>query len=116
MIVSGKELADYESENPKNIDFGEVCITATPKKLRKLAEFLNYCADMWEQGGTDDHAHYNDSHLDRPQIVLINPNTEWGVKALADAKAARKLRKKAHEASMKNARKTIKQASKANRK
>ena len=81
MEVTAREITEYEADDidgdgrgkmPEFLSLGELCLTSGPKKLRKLAKFLNYCAEQMEQGSEQDHYHFNGNINDRPQIVVLN--------------------------------------------
>jgi hypothetical protein len=77
MIAGGQELSAYERSHteditPEFITLGELTLEAGPKGLRRLAKFFNQCAEHLENGGAQDHFHFNSNINTRPQIVVIN--------------------------------------------
>jgi hypothetical protein len=54
-----KEKLSVEDVIPAEL--AEVTLVATPSELRKMAEFLSYCAsEMDRMGATYDHVHLSD--------------------------------------------------------
>ncbi|RYF16911.1 MAG: hypothetical protein EOO77_12100 [Oxalobacteraceae bacterium] len=77
MKAGGQEIERYERGHSEDIDpefitLGELTLEVGPKGLRRLAEFLQDCAESMERGSQQDHFHYNNNINDRPQIVVIN--------------------------------------------
>ncbi len=76
MKVHGKSLEqsqpDYDGAL-NFIDLGEICITAKPKELRKLAKFLKSVAKEIKNGNESDHYHFRSRTNVLPDFVILNP-------------------------------------------
>ncbi|MBU2706792.1 hypothetical protein KCM76_12435 [Zooshikella marina] len=72
-----------EGQEPDEIvpaELAEITLVATPEELRRIAKFLENCANGMEARGTSwEHEHLSDkdeSFKDSPHFVVFNP--EYG--------------------------------------
>lgn len=80
MKISGYEVGDLfrPFEEIKFFELGEITLEATPKELRKIADFLTTAAHHMETMGSDyDHEHLGDGQPefnDPPYLTVFGSN------------------------------------------
>jgi hypothetical protein len=77
MKIFGYKDEGLDPENVRPVELAEITLQADPAELRKIATFLNTCADGMEARGRDwEHEHLSDrvkEFENSPHFVVFNP-------------------------------------------
>ena len=77
MKLFGYTSKDYE-EMIAPTELAEITLAATPEELRRIANFLQSCAEGIEKRGMQwEHEHLSDKDLlfrESPQLIVFNSN------------------------------------------
>jgi hypothetical protein len=75
MKISGYADEGLPIEQIVHSELAEITLTATPSELRRMSEFLGYCASEMERMGPNyDHVHLSDrmrEFRESPQFVVF---------------------------------------------
>lgn len=78
MKIHGCADDEFESEGIVPDELAEITLVATPEELRRIARFLEHCANGMESRGKSwEHEHLSDKDsyfVDSPHFVVFNPS------------------------------------------
>jgi hypothetical protein len=76
--IHGYAKEEQDAENIIPADLAEITLVASPEELRRIAKFLELCADKIEINGTSwEHEHLSDqdkTFVNSPHFVVFNPS------------------------------------------
>jgi hypothetical protein len=80
MKIFGYKDEGLDPSEIRSAELAEITLVATPAELRKIANFLDACADGMEtRGKTWEHEHLSDRVKEfesSPHFVVFNPEVE----------------------------------------
>lgn len=80
MKLHGYPIEGLPTEEVVPAELAEITLIATPVELRRISEFLTFCAsEMEHMGKTYDHVHLSDhmkSFRNSPHFVVVRPTND----------------------------------------